>query len=466
MSILQAMSGVAVPTAVVPTVAAPVIMPQPDASGSQIAGSNQPALSPADAISLLKDMQSLIDQLQQALQLDGQAADAQNTAGPLTSAVMPTPGTTQSQGQMQESAANAGATFQQLIDALQTDNAALAQMLKPQSTGNAVLDLTQMLKPQNAGSVISGTSVPSPLTASSDSAPVNQALLNSIAQVKGQLQQLQAANDAFFQQAQSDFHAQFAQALSSMSQASSTSGQDSGIAAASAAALPDNRNGAVAAAAQPVSQTVINLAGAMAVAPAATSQGNTGGGTGDNGSGQSQPAPLPVTASSQPASSQPAPAGNVAMVSFARVLNQASAPASLLDQVTFNVKTASTDGSSKIHIQLEPADLGKLDIQLNVGTDGKTGVIITADNKNTLALLQRDTAGLMRALSDAGLSTSSGNLSFSLGGGQQQQFAGGQQPASHAAANYQSAQPEDDLSIPMVSQTYAVSLTQGLDITI
>ncbi len=85
----------------------------------------------------------------------------------------------------------------------------------------------------------------------------------------------------------------------------------------------------------------------------------------------------------------------------------------MLDQIQFQVKTAVNDGSSKISIQLNPPELGKVDVKLNISADGKTsGITITADNQSTLNLLKQDTQGLTRALNDAGLSTDSGSLNF------------------------------------------------------
>jgi len=135
------------------------------------------------------------------------------------------------------------------------------------------------------------------------------------------------------------------------------------------------------------------------------------------------------------------------------------------EQVAFHIKTAANDGSSKITIQLDPEDLGKVDIKLSVKADGKTGIVITADNSNTLNLLQRDSQNLLRALSDAGLQADSGSLSFNLRGDQQQ---GGQQGNSQMAGNYQKAQPDedDDVMIQAVSRQYVLNLNDGLDITI
>ncbi len=86
------------------------------------------------------------------------------------------------------------------------------------------------------------------------------------------------------------------------------------------------------------------------------------------------------------------------------------------DQVSVHIAKALKGGMDRITIQLKPASLGRIDVQLEVGHDGRVIAVVTADNKNTLDLLQRDARELERALQDAGLQTDSGSLSFNLRG--------------------------------------------------
>ncbi|MFO0388222.1 MAG: flagellar hook-length control protein FliK [Alphaproteobacteria bacterium] len=147
---------------------------------------------------------------------------------------------------------------------------------------------------------------------------------------------------------------------------------------------------------------------------------------------------------------------------FSKMLQQTSQP--VLDQVIFHVKSAVDSGSSKIHIQLNPAELGKLDIKLEVDAEGKTGITVTADNKNTLDLLQRDSRGLERALADAGLKADSGSLSFNLRSDGQDR---NQHEQSQAALNYKQAMPEEEpLALDLLTRSYVVNLAEGLDIKI
>ena len=83
-------------------------------------------------------------------------------------------------------------------------------------------------------------------------------------------------------------------------------------------------------------------------------------------------------------------------------------------QVAVQIARAAQDGVNQIQIRLNPAELGRVDVRMDVGHDGRVIAVVTADRQETLDLLQRDQRSLERALQDAGLQTGSGGLSFSL----------------------------------------------------
>jgi len=86
----------------------------------------------------------------------------------------------------------------------------------------------------------------------------------------------------------------------------------------------------------------------------------------------------------------------------------------ILDQVSVNITKALNAGNDKINIQLRPADLGRVDVQMDIAADGRVTAVITADNKNTLDLLQRDSKQLQEALQQAGLQLDHESMSFNL----------------------------------------------------
>lgn len=86
------------------------------------------------------------------------------------------------------------------------------------------------------------------------------------------------------------------------------------------------------------------------------------------------------------------------------------------EQVALQISRAANQGVDKLTIQLKPAELGKIKIDLEVGPDNRLIAVIAADKSETLDLLQRDARQLERALNDAGLKTDSGSLEFNLRG--------------------------------------------------
>jgi len=84
------------------------------------------------------------------------------------------------------------------------------------------------------------------------------------------------------------------------------------------------------------------------------------------------------------------------------------------DQVSVQISKALNAGNDKISIQLKPAELGRIDVQMEVGHDGRVTAVVTADNKSTLDLLQKDSRELQQALQQAGLQADEDSLSFNL----------------------------------------------------
>jgi len=363
-------------------------------------------------IGLLQDMRSLLQQLQQSLDGQGQNQDSQNN------------------------------NMQTLSNSLLSDMAQLSQLAGQVPTAN---------NSNTNNALFGGTQL----------GDLSSLLKSSITQAQNQLQNLQAANETIFAQATAGAQTPTVQTSTVETSPSPKTTQDNNSTSANTAPI----TGSIPVA--PVAQdtTIKSLANGLPlsappVVQANVSQGggNSAGGTNQDSSQNQLAQPIAAAGPSSPSSTD-----TTGGASFARILNQVS-QSNVLDQVQFQVKTALSDGSSKISIQLNPPELGKVDVKFDVSADGKTtGITVTADNQNTLNLLKQDTQGLTRALNDAGLTTDSGSLNFSLSGGQQNQTQGSSQ---QAAVTYQQAQPEEDPTINAISRSYVVNLAEGLDITI
>ncbi len=71
------------------------------------------------------------------------------------------------------------------------------------------------------------------------------------------------------------------------------------------------------------------------------------------------------------------------------------------------------NGSKRFEIRLDPPELGRIDVRLDVDTNGKVTSRLIVERTETLDLLRRDAPQLERALQHAGLNTE-GGLEFSL----------------------------------------------------
>ena len=88
-------------------------------------------------------------------------------------------------------------------------------------------------------------------------------------------------------------------------------------------------------------------------------------------------------------------------------------------------------GAKQFDIRLDPPELGRVEVRLSIDATGKASAHLSADQPQTLDLLQKDAPALTRALRDAGLDVSQDGLNFSL---RQQATARTAMPTTAAAA--------------------------------
>ena len=92
-----------------------------------------------------------------------------------------------------------------------------------------------------------------------------------------------------------------------------------------------------------------------------------------------------------------------------------AAPAAVpLAGIAVEIAGQALAGKNRFEIRLDPPELGRIEVRLDVDRDGHVTSSLIADRSDTLDLLRRDSAGLERALQDAGLKTSDNGLQFSL----------------------------------------------------
>jgi flagellar hook-length control protein FliK len=119
------------------------------------------------------------------------------------------------------------------------------------------------------------------------------------------------------------------------------------------------------------------------------------------------------------------------------------------EALAYEIKRQQSNGINRFEIRLEPAELGRIDVRLEVADDGTTRAHLSADRPETLDLLQRDSRQLERALQSLGLRTDRDALAFSLRqdgaaeGGDNRPGRDGEGRAATGAGAF--AAPEEDI---------------------
>lgn len=138
-----------------------------------------------------------------------------------------------------------------------------------------------------------------------------------------------------------------------------------------------------------------------------------------------------------------------------------------LAAVPIAIVTRAEAGERKFEIRLDPPDLGRIEVQLNVDSSGRATSHLVVDRAATLDLLRRDAPALERALQSAGLTTDNGSLQFSL---RDQSFAGREQapPAPVATPATPSGAESEIAPIDAALRRYgaAAGLGGGIDIRV
>lgn len=149
---------------------------------------------------------------------------------------------------------------------------------------------------------------------------------------------------------------------------------------------------------------------------------------------------------------------------FASLLNH-PAPS---EQVQVSIKKAISLGMDRMTIQMNPEELGRVEVRMDVGADGRSSVIFTADKSETLQMLQRDAAQLERVLQGAGINAGASDMQFNLHQRQAQTEQGGDQGGNgrYAAPQADAAKNENAAYVDAVTGNYTITVNSGLDIRV
>jgi flagellar hook-length control protein FliK len=179
-----------------------------------------------------------------------------------------------------------------------------------------------------------------------------------------------------------------------------------------------------------------------------------------------------ATANSKPAdASQPLPLLQANTVAQPVAADRA-APASPQPQATalpvagiaVEIAAKAFEDKNRFEIRLDPPELGRIHVRLDVDRDGQVTSHITADRSDTFDMLRRDASSLERALQDAGVKTSNNGLQFSL---RDQGFGRNDQPVPmHDSARI--VVRDQNLDTEIVAPVYRTltGLRAGVDIRV
>jgi flagellar hook-length control protein FliK len=126
-------------------------------------------------------------------------------------------------------------------------------------------------------------------------------------------------------------------------------------------------------------------------------------------------------------------------------------------------------GKTRFELRLDPADLGRIDVRIDVARNGQVTSHLTVEKPETLSMLRQDAPQLQQALNDAGLKTGSNGLQFSL----RDQSSSGQQNwqnNNQSNGNAQRLVVSEDTSVStsLAGQSYGrmTSASGGVDIRV
>jgi flagellar hook-length control protein FliK len=131
---------------------------------------------------------------------------------------------------------------------------------------------------------------------------------------------------------------------------------------------------------------------------------------------------------------------------------------------TYVARMAKT-GENNFDLRLDPLDLGRVDVKVEITESGKINATFLVERKETLEMLQKDSSQLQQAFENAGLKADSNSLSFSL---KDQSNSGNQgnpkafRSFSQYDLNPDSTQAANDAAVPV----RATTALRALDISI
>ncbi len=137
-----------------------------------------------------------------------------------------------------------------------------------------------------------------------------------------------------------------------------------------------------------------------------------------------------------------------------------------LNALALQIAATAQNGKSRFEIRLDPAELGRIDVRIDIDRQGQMTSHLTVEKPETLTMLRQDAPQLQRALDDAGFKTGDGGLQFSL----RDQSSSGQNSGNESTRHGQRLLigNEETISATTAGRTYgrALASSGGVDIRV
>lgn len=145
---------------------------------------------------------------------------------------------------------------------------------------------------------------------------------------------------------------------------------------------------------------------------------------------------------------------------------QSNAPQVPLNTLAAHIAQQAQNGVKRFDIRIDPPELGRLEIRLDVTREGQVTTHLVVERSETLDFLQRDARNLERALQNAGLDLSKDGLSFSLKDQGAAAGGGDGTEADEARSNPGGEDTDAALDPSAPPHPYRHTMSVGLDIRI
>lgn len=138
-----------------------------------------------------------------------------------------------------------------------------------------------------------------------------------------------------------------------------------------------------------------------------------------------------------------------------------------VNELAVEIATRANKGERRFDIRLDPPELGRIDVKLEIDSKGNTTTKLIVERAETLDMLQRDARGLEKALQNAGLKLDAGGMQFSLQqDAQTQQGHQNHAPDMRGRSDIAQAEGEAMTEVSINNATLAAQLRGGVDIRI